>query len=346
MSRIDYKWIVAIVFVSGVFMDLLDTSSRQRGAAGAERPVRRERQPDRVGGPRLPAGAGGVDPGIGLGRRPLRHQADLPVRARRCSPARRCSAARPAPSPSSPRFGSSRASAAGMLIPVGTAMLFRAFPPIERAKASTVLMMPTVLAPALGPLVGGWFVTYHSWRWIFYLNVPVGVFAFALGVVGLQRAQGARRRSVRHRRVRPLRWSAWPRSCSRCRGGRPTGGPRRAFVIPGVCGLLAFAALVWVETHIDEPMLALRLLQERMFRRANIVTMLAFSSFVGLLFLMPLFLQELLGMTAIRVGAGGVPPGDRHGHHQPALRAGSTPRSGRAGCWCAVSCRCRSSASP
>ena len=62
-----------------------------------------------------------------------------------------------------------------MLVPVGTAMLFRAFPPIERAKASTVLIIPTVLAPALGPVVGGWLVTYHSWRWIFYLNLPIGI---------------------------------------------------------------------------------------------------------------------------------------------------------------------------
>jgi MFS family permease len=73
-------------------------------------------------------------------------------------------------------------------------------------------------------------------------------------------------------------------------------------VIPGVLGLLAFAALVWVETHIEEPMLALRLLEERMFRRLNIVAMLSYGSFVGLLFLMPLFLQSLLGMTAIESG--------------------------------------------
>src|SRR5437764_15071697 len=55
----------------------------------------------------------------------------------------------------------------GMLVPVGTAMLFRAFPPIERTKASTVLLIPTVIAPALGPVVGGWLVTDVSWRWLF-----------------------------------------------------------------------------------------------------------------------------------------------------------------------------------
>src|SRR5207248_2898923 len=74
----------------------------------------------------------------------------------------------------------------GMLAPVGTAMLFRAFPPIERAKASTVLIVPTVLAPALGPVLGGWLVTDVSWRWIFYVNLPVGAFAFVVGFLFLR----------------------------------------------------------------------------------------------------------------------------------------------------------------
>src|SRR5437868_3319156 len=74
----------------------------------------------------------------------------------------------------------------GMLVPVGTAMLFRAFPPIERAKASTVLILPTVIAPALGPVLGGYLVTDVSWRWIFYVNLPVGIVAFAIGFLYLR----------------------------------------------------------------------------------------------------------------------------------------------------------------
>jgi EmrB/QacA subfamily drug resistance transporter len=189
----------------------------------------------------------------------------------------------------------------GMLVPVGTAMLYRAFPPIERAKASTVLMMPVVLAPALGPLIGGWFVTYQSWRWIFYLNLPIGIAAFALGVVGLRehREPAAGRFDVAGFVLSGGGLAAILYALSR---GPSQGWGSPEVVIVGTVGLLAFVALVWVETHIDEPMLALGLLQERMFRRANIVTMLSFGSFVGLLFLMPLFLQELLGMSAIESG--------------------------------------------
>ena len=62
-----------------------------------------------------------------------------------------------------------------MLTPVGTAMLFRAFPPAERARASALLSIPTVIAPASGPVVGGYLVEFQSWRWIFWINVPIGI---------------------------------------------------------------------------------------------------------------------------------------------------------------------------
>ena len=64
-------------------------------------------------------------------------------------------------------------------------MLFRAFRPAERVRASAILVIPTALAPAVGPVIGGLFVTDVSWRWVFYVNVPVGVFALAFGAVFL-----------------------------------------------------------------------------------------------------------------------------------------------------------------
>src|SRR5271165_5234698 len=74
----------------------------------------------------------------------------------------------------------------GMLAPVGMAMLFRAFPPEERIRASAILTVPTTLAPALGPVLGGLLVTDLSWRWVFYVNLPLGAAAFVFGLVFLQ----------------------------------------------------------------------------------------------------------------------------------------------------------------
>src|SRR5260370_39045551 len=67
----------------------------------------------------------------------------------------------------------------GMLAPVGMAMLFRGFPPSERIRASSILTVPTTLAPALGPEIGGLLVTDLSCRWGVYVNVPIGAAALA-----------------------------------------------------------------------------------------------------------------------------------------------------------------------
>src|SRR4029077_5007125 len=84
-------------------------------------------------------------------------------------------------------------------------------------------------------------------------------------------------------------------------------GPERGWGSPvvlatGIVGAVLFVGLIYVETHVPEPMLALRLFKERMFRNANIVLTLTYSSFIGVLFILPLFLQDARGLTALRSG--------------------------------------------
>jgi EmrB/QacA subfamily drug resistance transporter len=189
----------------------------------------------------------------------------------------------------------------GMLVPVGTAMLFRAFPPIERAKASTVLLLPTVLAPALGPVLGGWLVTDVSWRWIFYVNLPVGIVAFAIGFLYLrEEREGSAGRFDAPGFV--LSGAGLALILFALSQG-PEKGWRSAEVVgSGLAGVALLITLVLVETRVAEPMLALRLYRERMFRNANVVLTLTYASFIGVIFLMPLFLQNLRGLTPFESG--------------------------------------------
>ncbi len=300
MRRIDYKWLVAVVFVAGVFMDLLDTSivnvalprlSHQFGASVSE--------VEWVVLGYLLALAISIPASGWFGDRFGTKRVYLVALAAFTGASVLCGHAGSLTELTVFRFV--QGFGGGMMVPVGTAMLYRAFPPIERARASTILMIPVVLAPMLGPLIGGWFVTDYSWRWIFYLNVPIGVVGFVVGVIGLRehREPGAGRFDLAGFLLSGGGLAAILFALSR---GPSHGWGSPGVVVPGVLGLLAFALLVWVELHIDEPMLALRLLGERMFRRANVVTMLSFGSFVGLLFLTPLFLQELLGLSALQAG--------------------------------------------
>src|SRR5690606_13104289 len=69
----------------------------------------------------------------------------------------------------------------GILTPVGLAMLWRAFPPERRAAASKVLIIPTALAPALGPVLGGVLAETIGWRWVFLVTVPIGIVVVLFG---------------------------------------------------------------------------------------------------------------------------------------------------------------------
>jgi EmrB/QacA subfamily drug resistance transporter len=189
----------------------------------------------------------------------------------------------------------------GMLTPVGTAMLFRAYPPIERAKASAVLAGPTVLAPALGPVVGGVIVTHLSWRWIFLVNIPFGIIGFVFSAKYLEE----------HREPRAGSFDKWGFVLSgsglalvlfALSRGPEAGWGSWTTLTPAAIGLVLFVLLYVVETRIPEPMLALRLYKDRMFRQTNLALFLSMGSLLGLLFLLPFFLQQLRGLTAQESG--------------------------------------------
>ncbi len=299
-ERIEYKWIVAAIFVCGMFIDILDTTIVNVALPDLGREFHASTASIEwiVLGYLLslavwiPA-SGWIGDKVGTRRTFLFALAVFTGASALCGQAHSLGEL--------VAFRVLQGVGGGMLVPVGTAMLFRAFPPIERAKASTVLILPTVIAPALGPVVGGYLVTDVSWRWIFYVNLPVGAVAFAIGFLYLRedREGAAGRFDVRGFVLSGGGLALLLFALSQ----GPEKGWRSAEVVgSGLAGLAAFAALVAVETHISEPMLALRLYRERMFRNANIVLTLTYASFIGVIFLMPLYLQNLRGLTPFESG--------------------------------------------
>ena len=73
----------------------------------------------------------------------------------------------------------------GLLTPVGMAMLFRTFSPEERPKVSRSLVLPIAIAPAIGPIIGGILVQQLSWRWVFFINLPLGIITLLFGFMFL-----------------------------------------------------------------------------------------------------------------------------------------------------------------
>jgi EmrB/QacA subfamily drug resistance transporter len=189
----------------------------------------------------------------------------------------------------------------GMLTPVGTAMLYRAFTPAERARASAILSIPTMLAPMLGPLFGGFLVDAVSWRWIFFVNVPVGAASFAFSWLVLRE----------HREPGAGKFDPLGFVLSGCgvagvlfalSQGPESGWTSPIVLVTGVGGAICLLLLVLVETRILAPMLDLRLYRSRLFRTANLTGFMFMGTQFGMLFILPLFLQQLRGLSAFESG--------------------------------------------
>lgn len=189
----------------------------------------------------------------------------------------------------------------GMLTPVGTAMLFRAFPPDERAHASAWLAIPTVVAPALGPVIGGYLLQYLDWRWIFFINVPIGALGLVLSALLLREE---RQVNPGHFDLRGFVLSSSGLASivySLAEAGSEGFSDRRVITF-GLGGILLLAMLIRVELRADRPMLDVRLFAHRLFTGANLFQFLGYAGFVGALYLLPLLLQYEKGFTPLESG--------------------------------------------
>src|ERR1700761_1821885 len=189
----------------------------------------------------------------------------------------------------------------GTLVPVGMTMITRAFPPAERIKANQVLIVPTLLAPALGPVIGGALVDGLSWRWIFYINLPVGVAAILIGLLFLP----ARSEHGVGRFDLPgflLAAAGFPLVMYGVSTGSSSGWGSAAVLGTGLPGLVLLAVFIAIELRVAEPMLRLGLCRDRLFRITSLQLTAAGGGFLGTLFLVPLLLQNGLGFSAVHSG--------------------------------------------
>ena len=189
----------------------------------------------------------------------------------------------------------------GMLTPVGMSMLMRTFPPAERIRAAKILTVPTALAPALGPVIGGLLVTKLSWNWVFFLNLPIGVFAIVFCVLFVRedREPSAGRFDLPGFLLAGVGLASVMYALSE---GSSKGWHSPQIMTAGIAGIAMLALLVYVEGRAKEPMLDLPLLANRLFRSCNLVIMTASAAFLGAMFLLPVMLQEASGYTALQSG--------------------------------------------
>ncbi len=194
----------------------------------------------------------------------------------------------------------------GMLAPTGMAMLYRAFPPAQRARLARILVIPTVMAPALGPLVGGALVDSLSWRWVFFVNVPIGLAALLFSALKLpeHRARAGERFDLPGFLLAASGFGLFLYALSEA---ATLGWTSPLILTTGIAGAGLIAALLWVELHAAVPMIDFRLLGNRLFGVMNLSSLFGAAGFLGLLFVSPIWLQSGRGLSALVSGSSTAP---------------------------------------
>ncbi|YCK37445.1 MFS transporter [Actinomadura sp. ATCC 39365] len=190
--------------------------------------------------------------------------------------------------------------AGGVLTPAGMAMLFAAYAPEERMRLSRHIVVPTALAPALGPVLGGLLADTLSWRWAFLVNLPLGAAALLAGAAAPRPAPGTGgggRLDVRGLLLAGAGSGLLMYGLNQAAAGM---SPLAWAALP------AGAALVWALARsargTELPLLDLGLLADRGFLRGAATATLSAAGLLGMLFAFPVMYQDALAATATDAG--------------------------------------------
>jgi EmrB/QacA subfamily drug resistance transporter len=188
-----------------------------------------------------------------------------------------------------------------LLVPGSLALISASFPSEERGRAIGTWSGFTAITAAVGPVLGGWLIQHASWRWVFFLNLPIA--AVVLGLTSF-RVPESRNQEQKHESL------DWPGALLVTAG---LGGvvfaliePSHA-VIAGAAGVVSLTAFLLVEERSRAPMLSLDLFRSRDFTGANLLTLFLYTSLSGVFFFFPLNLIQVQGYTATEAGAALLP---------------------------------------
>lgn len=198
----------------------------------------------------------------------------------------------------------------GPMVPLSQTILMRSYPPAKRGLALGLWAMTVIVAPIFGPVMGGWITDNYTWPWIFYINVPIGLFSGACAFLLLR----GRETKITKQRIDAVGLALLVTGVSCLQMMLDLGKDRDWFNSTFIVTLAIIAVvslafmLVWEATE-KEPVVDLSLFRDRNFAFGSLIISFGFMAFFGSVVIFPLWLQTVMGYTAGIAGLATAPVG-------------------------------------
>jgi EmrB/QacA subfamily drug resistance transporter len=189
----------------------------------------------------------------------------------------------------------------GFIMPVGMAMLYQIVPRSKVQMALGIWGISAMAAPAMGPTLSGYLVDHFSWRYLFYINVPIGVVALALGMILLK--ETPRRTGLKFDYLGSfLSMLVFGCLLLALTDGQKEGWTSLYIVSLFFVSFFSFILLLWVELGKENPIMDFHLFKNSMFSISLVASSFVMIAMMGGVYLMPIYIQNVLGLTPMQTG--------------------------------------------
>ena len=188
-----------------------------------------------------------------------------------------------------------------LLVPGSLALISASFPAEKRGRAIGTWSGFTAITAAIGPVLGGWLVQHASWRWVFFINLPIAVIVLVLTLLRVPESRNPEQSAEN------IDWIGALLATVGLGGIVFALIERSHGVIAGTAGVIALIAFFFVEQRSRAPMLSFDLFHSRNFTGANLLTLFLYTALSGVFFFFPLNLIQIQGYSATQAGAALLP---------------------------------------
>lgn len=200
----------------------------------------------------------------------------------------------------------------GVLQPTSQAVMMESFPPAKRGQAMALYAMGIIVAPIIGPTLGGWITDNYSWRWIFYINLPVGIVSLMMTQTFVTDPPYLRK--IAAKKIDYVGFGLMALGLGTLqlvldKGQQEDWFSSNLILYSAAIAALALGLFVWWELNADEPIVDLRVLSNRNFAIGTMMMIIVGAALYSTIAILPIFLQTLMNYPSMQSGMAVSPRG-------------------------------------